>query len=120
MRTGLPAEGKARLGARAALARKAAGLLVLNLEGLSAITDYFLICCGTSSTQIRAIAEAIEDALKAEGTRPLHREGLPESGWILLDYGDVVVHVFLEETRQFYALEHLWGDAPPLSLEGGS
>jgi len=117
VRAGLGGERKARLGALAALARKAEGLLVLNLEGLSAITDYFLICCGTSTTQIGAIAEAIEGALKAEGSLPLHREGFPESGWIVLDYGDVVMHVFLEETRQYYALEHLWGDAPALSLE---
>jgi len=117
VRAGPVAERKARLGAQAALAKKAEELLVLNLEGLSTIADYFLICCGTSTTQIGAIAEAIEGTLKAEGSLPLHREGVPESGWLLLDYGDVVMHVFLEETRRFYALEHLWGDAPALSLE---
>jgi ribosome-associated protein len=108
---------KARLGARAALAKKAESLQVLDLQGISGITDYFVICCGQSTTQLQAIADAIEASLKAEGVRVAHREGRPESGWMLLDYGDVVVHVFLPETREFYALERLWGDAPELSIE---
>ena len=66
---------------------------------------------------MRAIADAVEASLKAEGVRVAHREGLPESGWLLLDYGDVVVHVFLPDTRDFYALERLWGDAPELPIE---
>jgi ribosome-associated protein len=113
----LAAAAKARLGARAALGRKAESLLVLDLQALSAIADYFVICNGNSTTQVRSIAEAIEQTLKAEGSRVLHREGLPESGWMLLDYGDVIVHVFLPETRDFYSLERLWGDAPELSIE---
>ena len=65
------------------------------------------------------VPEAVRGALRAEGVRPRHNEGSAESGWLLLDYGDVVVHVFLEETRGFYALERLWGDAPLVSVEGG-
>jgi len=111
------AAAKAQLGARAALAKKAEALLVLDLQTLSSIADYFVICCGNSRTQIRSIVEAIEQSLKAEGVPVLHREGLPESGWMLLDYGDVIMHIFLPETRDFYALERLWGDAPELPVE---
>jgi ribosome-associated protein len=113
----LSAVAKARLGARAALAKKAESMLVLDLQGISGIADYFVICCGNSTTQIRTIADAVEGTLKAEGFRVFHREGLPESGWLLLDYGDVIVHIFLPETRDFYALERLWGDAPELPIE---
>ncbi|HLC41409.1 MAG TPA: ribosome silencing factor [Methylomirabilota bacterium] len=113
----LTAEEKARLGALAALEKKATDLVVLNLQGISNVTDYFLICSGSSTTQLATIAEAIETRLDAEGRPPLHREGPPESGWMLLDYGDVVMHIFLRETRAHYALEHLWGDAPELALE---
>jgi len=113
----LGASVKARLGARAALAKKAESLLVLDLQGISTIADYFVICCGNSITQVRAIADAIEATLKAEGAHVFHREGPPESGWLLLDYSDVIVHVFLPETREFYSLERLWGDAPELPIE---
>ncbi len=111
------AAAKARIGARAALAKKADSLLVLDLQAISTIADYFVICCGASTTQVRTIADAVEASLKAEGAHVSHREGLPESGWMLLDYGDVVVHIFLPETREFYALERLWGDAPELPIE---
>lgn len=113
----LSAEEKARLGAQAALDKRAEDLLVLDLQGLSEVADFFLICDGHSTTQIQTIAEAIEARLKVEGARLLHREGAPESGWLLLDYGDVVMHVFLRETRDFYSLERLWGDAPQIEVE---
>ena len=113
----LSAEAKVRCGARAALDRKAADLVVLDLQGISGVADFFLICSGNSMTQIETIAEAIRHSLRGEGVRERHREGVPESGWLLLDYGDVVMHVFLDETRYFYALERLWGDAPLLSVE---
>jgi ribosome-associated protein len=67
---------------------------------------------------METITDAIRDELKGEGVRPLHAEGIAASGWILLDYGDVLMHVFLEETRAYYALERLWGDAPAVSLDG--
>lgn len=113
----LSAASTAQVGARAALAKKAGALLVLDLQTLSTIADYFLICCGTSTTQVETIADAIETALKGEGLQVSHREGLPESGWVLLDYGDVVMHIFLPDTREFYSLERLWGDAPELRIE---
>jgi ribosome-associated protein len=113
----LSAAAKARIGARTALGKKADSLLVLDLRTISTIADYFVICCGNSTTQVRTIADAVEASLKTEGAHVFHREGLPESGWMLLDYGDVIVHVFLPETREFYALERLWGDAPELTIE---
>jgi ribosome-associated protein len=82
------------------------------------VADYFLICSGRSTTHVDTIAEAIRMELKGDGTRPLHAEGVAASGWLLLDYGDILVHVFLEETRIYYALERLWGDAPPVRVEG--
>lgn len=108
---------KVRLGARAALEKKALDLRVLDLQGISGVADFFLICSGTSTTQLESIVEAVRHTLKGEGVRLRHSEGTPESGWLLLDYGDVVMHVFLDETREFYALERLWGDAPLLSVE---
>jgi ribosome-associated protein len=112
------AEAVVRLAARAALEKNALDVAVLDLQGLSGIADYFLICSARSTTQADTLAEAVRVALKAHGVRPRHTEGSAESGWLLLDYGDVVVHVFLEATRGFYALDRLWGDAPLVSVEG--
>ena len=111
------AERKARHAARAALDKRAVDVVVLDVQGLSSVTDYFLVCSGKSTTHVQSIIEAIRDGLKALGMRPMHAEGVAESGWVLLDYGDVLMHVFLEDTRLYYALERLWGDAPTLSLE---
>jgi len=113
----LAAERKVRLAARAALDHQALDLVILDVQGLSSVTDYFLVCSGRSTTHLRSIADAIRDEMKAAEVRPLHAEGPPESGWMLLDYGDVLVHVFLEETRVYYALERLWGDAPLVPME---
>lgn len=113
----MTAQEKARRAAQAALDKKAKGLVVLDVRGISGVADFFLICSGTSPTQVDTIVEGMSLALKGHGVRQHHREGTAESGWLLLDYGDVVVHVFLEETRSFYALERLWGDAPLLSVE---
>ena len=108
---------KVRLAAQAALDRKAVDLIVLDVQGLSSVTDYFLVCSGRSTTHVTSIVEAVRAAMKAAEVRSLHAEGTPESGWMLLDYGDVLVHVFLEDTRAYYALERLWGDAPSVPVE---
>jgi len=113
-----PAERKARSAARAALDKRATDLVLLDVRAVSSIADYFLVCNGKSTTHMETISDAILAELKAEGIRPLHAEGVAESGWILLDYGDVLMHVFLEDTRAYYALERLWGDAPVLPLDG--
>jgi ribosome-associated protein len=97
--------------------RKALDLKVLHLQQVSDFTDYFLICSGSSERQVQAIADAVQERLRANGVRPLHVEGYNRGQWVLLDYGDLVVHVFQEEPRRFYALERLWGDAPDVTAE---
>ena len=114
----MTAQAKAQRAARAALDRKAVDLVVLDVQGLSGVTDYFLVCSGRSTTHLKSITDAIREELKEDGVRPLHVEGATESGWVLLDYGDVLMHVFLEDTRAYYALERLWGDAPSISVDG--
>jgi len=112
------AEWKARRAARAALDKRAGDLVVLDVQRVSSVTDYFLICSGKSTTHLKTITDAIRGELKGEGVQLRHAEGVAESGWVLLDYGDVLMHVFLEETRAYYALERLWGDAPVVPLDG--
>jgi ribosome-associated protein len=112
------AERMAQRAARAALDTKALDLVVLDVQGLSSVADYFLVCSGRSTTHLKSITDAIREELKEDGARPLHAEGQAESGWLLLDYGDVLMHVFLEDTRAYYALERLWGDAPLLRVDG--
>ena len=96
---------------RAAEAKKANDLLVLDLRKAAAFTDFFLICSGTNARQTRAIADAILDALAMDGAKPAHVEGYDRSEWILLDYFDFIVHIFAPDTRAFYGLERLWGSA---------
>jgi len=96
----------------ALLDKKADKLVVLNLQGLTAMSDYFVIATATSDRQAQALADAIEQAMKSEGRRPTSVEGYPSAAWILIDYGDVVFHVFHDAARRFYGLERLWGDAP--------
>lgn len=102
----------ARQAGRLALSKKAFDVKILKLKGLSSVCDYFVIASGDADVQVNAIASAIEDGLREEGIKPYHREGRKGGNWVLLDYVDVVVHVFYEPTRRFYALEKLWGDAP--------
>jgi ribosome-associated protein len=94
-----------------ALEKKAADIKVLDLRKLADVTDYFLICSAEVELQARAIADHIIENLKKKGIKAWHAEGYQNSKWILLDYVDVVVHIFLNETREFYGLERLWGDA---------
>jgi ribosome-associated protein len=102
--------------ARAAEAKKANDLLVLDLRKAAAFTDYFLICSATNARQIRAIADAIVEALAVDGAKPAHVEGYDRSEWVLLDYFDFIVHIFAAETRAFYGLERLWGSAERVEL----
>ena len=113
----LSAEAVVQVAAHAALEKKAVDLAVLDLQGLSSIADFFIVCSARSTTQAETIAEAVRGALRSEGVRPRHNEGSAESGWILLDYGDVVVHLFDEETRAYYALEDLWAEAKRVPFE---
>jgi len=110
------AEEKVIRASQAALDKKAFDLIAFDLRGISDMADYFLICTGTTDTHVRAIADAIEEALLREGVKMGHKEGYLESTWILLDYGDIVVHIFTNDKRQYYDLERLWGDAPRVDL----
>ena len=89
---------------------KASEIKVLKVTEVTSLADYFVIAAGTSSTQVRALADYAEFELSQQGVQPLRIEGYQTSQWILLDYASVVVHIFKEETRQFYDLEHLWND----------
>ena len=108
MNPGLSSRDKVREGLTAALDRKAAAVLVFNLTDLTTMADYFVLSTASSDRQARAIAEAITEKLGPANSV----EGMRTANWILMDYGDVVFHVFQEEARRFYALERLWGDAP--------
>jgi ribosome-associated protein len=103
--------------AHAALKKKAVDLLVLDLSGLTVIADYFVICTGESTTQVKALAESVEKECAVKGVRLLGMEGLDYGHWVLLDYGDVIVHVFERETREYYGLEKLWMDAKTLEID---
>lgn len=105
-----------RIAVEAALDRKADELLVLDLGKISDFTDHFLICNGSNERQVQAIADSVIKKLRDEGERPLHVEGLSHGHWVLLDYGgEMVIHIFRGETREFYALERLWSDAPDVT-----
>jgi ribosome-associated protein len=94
--------------------RKAEDILLLDMRPASYVADYFVLCNGTSERHIRALAEDIREALAKQGVRPLHVEGKSDSGWVLLDYGAIVIHVFGREERTYYALDRLWREAVPL------
>jgi len=97
---------------KAALGRKAFGIVVLDVREQTSVADVFILCSGRSNRQVSAIAEFIVADLKKQGIQPLSVEGKKDGHWVLLDYGHVVIHVFYEPVRQFYDLEGLWSDAP--------
>jgi ribosome-associated protein len=103
---------------RAAQDRKAIDLDILNLKGVCAFTDFFVICSGTSSRHMQAICDAILEELEKSGVSPTHVEGYGQAEWILLDYLDFVVHIFSERARSFYDLNRLWKSASKVHLEG--
>jgi len=98
--------------------KKASDLRVLKIDELTVIADYFIICTGNVTTHVRSLSDEVEFLLKQEGVAPLSIGGYETSSWILLDYGSVVVHIFLADTRSFYSLERLWSDAPEVKFEG--
>jgi ribosome-associated protein len=100
----------------AALDKKASDVLVLDLRHTPAFTDFFVLCSGQSTRQVKAIADAVEDALRAAKVRPAHVEGYDRAEWILMDYFTFIVHVFTPQTRLFYSLERLWGDAERIEV----
>jgi ribosome-associated protein len=107
---------KALACARAAIDKKAENVKILNLTDLSGFTDYFVICSGMSDRQVQAMADSIENALSTEHHELLNAEGYSEGRWVLMDFGDVVVHIFLDALREYYDLENLWADAPRVKI----
>ena len=91
--------------------KKASDVLLLDIREVTTIADYFVICSGSNPRQLQAIADALEENLEKQGARMLHREGVADTGWILLDFGDVIVHIFGTKEREYYRLERLWSDA---------
>jgi ribosome-associated protein len=108
----------AEIAARAALSKKASEVVILDLRPATAFTDFFVLASGANQKQLAAIADAVLEALRAEGLRPTHVEGYPKGEWILLDFADLVVHVFTPRTRAFYDLERLWGGATRREVAG--
>jgi ribosome-associated protein len=105
-----------RLAVRAAESKKAQDVKAIDVRGLSSVTDYMIVCSGSSDTNVRAIAEVVREQLGEKGERPFSVEGLQEGTWVLLDYVDYVIHVFLAETRLYYGIEELWADARPVPV----
>ena len=99
---------------------KAEDVVLIDLRGIADFVDYFLICTGTSGVHVKALANAVVEGLKAEDIRPWQVEGYESRKWILIDYVDVAIHIFLPDTRAFYRLERLWGDAPIQQIEDES
>ncbi len=97
--------------------KKAKELAVIGIENLTLIADYFVICTGTSTTQVKALAGIVEEKMSEAGDPPLRVEGFKTAGWILCDFGNVVVHIFTDEMREFYGLERLWSDGEKIELD---
>ena len=107
---------RALLCAQAALDKKAYDLVILQVGAFTSVADYFVICTGRSDVQVQSICRAVEESLAQVGVRPLAVEGFTHGQWVLMDFGDVVVHIFYETVREFYNLERLWSQAPQCPL----
>jgi len=97
--------------------KKAFDVKILDLRNLATFADFFIICSADSDTQVKAIADEVDKSLRDEGIKCWHKEGYMALSWVLLDYVDVVVHIFKKESREFYNIEKLWGDAPTIDVE---
>lgn len=96
--------------------KKARDIKLLRTDKLTVLADYFIICTATSTTQIKTLADEVDKVMSEAGEPPLRREGYRSGGWVLLDFGCVIVHLFMEETREFYNLERLWSDAEEIDV----
>ena len=113
----LSSHESARLAGKFALDKRASDIVILDLRESTSVTDFFVLISGSADLHVKAIAESIREGLAEEGQKPWHIEGLAYGSWVLLDYVDFVVHIFLKEKREFYDLERLWGDAPVERME---
>ena len=114
----LNSKDMALIAAKALDAKKGKDIKVLEIEPITTLADYFVICTGSSNTQINALCDEVEKTLSEAGEQTLHREGHRGGTWVLLDYGCIAVHVFNAEAREFYSLEHLWADGKEIDLSG--
>jgi len=105
---------KAQKGVEAASEKQASDIVLLDARGVCSFADYFVVCSGESARQLQSISDEIERVLKEEGVLPYHFEGTMDSGWMLLDYGDVIIHIFAPSEREFYKLDKLWSEAVPV------
>ena len=105
------------IAARAAGEKKATDIAILDLRQVASFTEYFVLCTGANARQVTAIADSVEEQLRNRGKRPLHTEGYSSAEWILLDYGDFIVHIFSSASRRFYDLERLWRDAGRIEIK---
>ena len=112
----LPSREMAEIAVKALDSKKGKEIKLIRIDKITTLAEYFVICTGTSNTQINALCDAVEKELTEKGEEPLHREGYRGGTWVLLDYGCVVVHVFNDEARKFYSLEHLWADGEEVDL----
>ena len=112
----LPSRELAEIAVKALDSKKGKEIRLIRIDKITTLAEYFVICTGTSNTQINALCDAVEKELTEKGEEPLHREGYRGGTWVLLDYGCVVVHVFNDEACKFYSLEHLWADGEEVDL----
>lgn len=116
---GLDPDDLAKRSADLMLDKKAGDVVIMDLRGLTSVTDFFVMGTGESDVQVKAIVDHLDETLRSEHTKPIHIEGYDQLSWVLIDYVDVVAHVFLPEARDYYRLERLWADAK-ISVVGGS
>jgi ribosome-associated protein len=116
VKEGINGKERVLLCVNASLQRKAKDLIILNVKEFSSIADYFIICSGTSDRQVQAIAASIQENLKEYGILPLGIEGERLGKWVLMDYADVIIHIFYEPIREFYDIERLWSDVPCMEV----
>ena len=112
----LPSRELAEIAVKALDSKKGKEIRLIRIDKITTLAEYFVICTGSSFTEINALCDAVEKELTEKGEEPLHREGYRGGTWVLLDYGCVVVHVFNDEARKFYSLEHLWADGEEVDL----
>ena len=112
----LPSRELAEIAVKALDSKKGKEIRLIRIDKITTLTEYFVICTGTSNTQINALGDEVEKELTLAGEEPLHREGYRGGTWVLLDYGSVIVHVFTPEAHDFYDLEHLWADGEPIDI----
>ena len=114
----LPSREMAEIAVKALDGKKGKEIKLIRIDKITTLAEYFVICTGTSNTQINALCDEVEKQLTEAGEEPLHREGYRGGTWVLLDYGCIAIHVFNQEARAFYGLERLWQDGRPVDLTG--